>query len=389
MKIAVVAPTHLPARRANTLQVMKMAQAMVSLGHQVRLAAPAGPVPGPQPGWEDLAIHYGLQHEFPVEWLPARPQWRRYDYGYAAVRWAQRQGADLLYTRLPQAAAIGSASGLATILEVHDLPQGVLGPWLFRRFLKGRGACRLVVITHSLAADLTARLAAPPSRSFTLVAPDGVDLERYQGLPGPEEARRSPRLADRLPAGRLPAERFTAGYTGHLYAGRGAELILALAAQLPEITFLLAGGEPGQVAQLQADVAAQGLGNVVLTGFVPNAELPAYQAACDVLLMPYQRQVAASSGGDIGRYLSPMKLFEYLACGRAILSSDLPVLREVLSPENALLLPPEQPAAWVAALRRLQAEPHTRQRLADQARQDAGRYTWEARAERILAGLDR
>ena len=42
-----------------------------------------------------------------------------------------------------------------------------------------------------------------------------------------------------------------------------------------------------------------------------------------------------------------MKMFEYMAAGRAILSSDLPVLREVLNEENAILLPPDEPAAWV------------------------------------------
>jgi glycosyltransferase involved in cell wall biosynthesis len=82
-----------------------------------------------------------------------------------------------------------------------------------------------------------------------------------------------------------------------------------------------------------------------------------------------------------------MKLFEYLACGRAIVSSDLPVLREVLNPQNAVLLPAEDGAAWAAALQELQTNPERRARLAAQARQDANGYTWEARASRILAGL--
>jgi glycosyltransferase involved in cell wall biosynthesis len=124
----------------------------------------------------------------------------------------------------------------------------------------------------------------------------------------------------------------------------------------------------------------------LLTGFVPNAELPQYQAACDVLLMPYQRQVAASSGGDISRYLSPMKLFEYLACERPIVSSDLPVLQEVLNPENAILLPGDDIDAWAAALQTLEADADLRRRLASRARQDAQQYTWEARAKKILSG---
>ncbi len=376
MRIAMVAPTHLPARRANTMQVMKMAQALVGLGHDVRVAAPGRPT---QPvTWEELAHLYGLREQFPVEWLPAIPVLRRYDYGLQAVGWARRIGADLLYTRLPQAAAFGSILGIATILESHDIPFTSAGAWLFRRFLRGRGARRLVAITQTLADDLAEQLEAPPA-PFTIIAADGVDLERYSNLPDVQQAR--------LELG-LQVDRFTAGYTGHLYAGRGIALILKMAQRMPEMGFLLAGGETGEVESLRQTVEASGLENIHLHGFIPNAILPRYHAACDVLLMPYQRHVAASSGGDISRYLSPMKLFEYLASGRVILSSDLPVFREVLSPETAVLLPADDVEAWVNALQALQDDRHTRLALGERGRQHASHYSWEARAKKILDGID-
>jgi glycosyltransferase involved in cell wall biosynthesis len=384
MKVALVAPTQIPARRANTVQVMKMAQAIAILGHEVRLSAPqAGAArDSKHTSWGELAFHYGLQHEFPIDWLPSIPRLRRYDYAYHAVRWARGWGAHVLYTRLPQAAALSSLLGVPTILEIHDFPQGRSGRWLFQRFLKGSGARRLVAVTQTLANDLSSRLEAPAESSFTLVIPDGVDLARYQNLPDPQGAR----LMLHTFQGR--EERFTAGYTGHLYAGRGARLMLDLAERLPEITFLIVGGEPQDVARLQTEVGARQLENVFLTGFIPNTELPLYQAACDLLLMPYQEHVAASSGGDIAPYLSPMKLFEYLACGRAILSSDLPVLREVLNQENAVLLPHADLEAWAEAVQELRNDAARRLALAVRACQDATRYTWEARAEKILSRLE-
>ena len=374
MKISLIAPTHLPSKRANTIQVMKMAQALVSGGHEVLMLAPGA---DPNLEWNDIAKHYGLERQFPIEWQSARTYMRRYDFGYRAVRRAQNWKADLIYTRLPQSAAFASVSGLPTILEVHDLPRSRMGKILFSRFLKGSGARRLVVITHALAEDLGEKLSAPQDESFTIVAPDGVDLNRYQNLLSPNEAREKLGFPDR----------FTAGYTGHMYAGRGVEQILSMAAGLPEIIFLLVGGEPGDVARLESEVNTAGLQNIILTGFVPNAELHEYQSACDVLLMPYQDRVAASSGGDIGRYLSPMKLFEYLACGRPIISSDLKVFREVLSEENAVLLAPDDLDAWLAALLSLQNDPKRRAKLAVSARASAAAYSWEARATRMLEGL--
>jgi len=97
--------------------------------------------------------------------------------------------------------------------------------------------------------------------------------------------------------------------------------------------------------------------------------------------------VAASSGGDIAKYLSPMKLFEYMACGRAIISSDLPVLREILNDENAVLLPPDDLTTWVTAIRDLSTNPEQRARLAAQAQQDVIQYSWRARAQNILSTI--
>jgi glycosyltransferase involved in cell wall biosynthesis len=380
-RLTLIAPTSLPSRRANTIQVMKMADAIAGLGHEIVVLVPRtgaihqSPVPS---SWNDLARHYGLAHEFPIQWLSAHPRLRSYDFGWQAVRRAKKWGADLIYSRHPQAAAFASLTGTPTILEIHDLPRGAAGTRLFRAFLNGRGARKLVAITHALLDDL--KIENRIARIETIVLPDGVDLNRYENLPTPAEARAA------LPVPGLQSPVFTAGYTGHLYAGRGAGIILQLARRLPHIQFLLAGGDPADITRLRTQIANYQLPitNLHLTGFIPNADLPRYQAACDALLMPYQESVAASSGGDIARYLSPMKVFEYLACGRVILSSDLPVLREVLHERNAILLPPADVDAWENALEdaRLNAEKYAD--IAQAAKKVAEQYSWEARARKVL-----
>lgn len=399
MRIAVIAPSEIPARRANTIQVMKMAQAMVRSGHEVCLIAPLAPKStlnlDPQIGdlgylsgeqWEDLARHYGLETQFPIKRLISRPGLRRYDFSLTAVRWARRWDAELVYTRLPQAAALAAMLGSKTILEVHDMPQGFAGPIFFRLYLLSLSACRLVCITSALANDLQNRYGKSGILTRLMVAPDGVDVERYKNLPSSEQARS---IINEKLQGRFPRDlkRFTAGYTGHLYPGRGVDFLLELAGTLPEMDFLLVGGEIREIAELEAKITKHNLGNFFVAGFIPNAELPLFQAACDVLLMPYQSLVAASSGGDISRYLSPMKLFEYLACGRPIVSSTLPVLLEVLNDQNAVLLPAAEVESWTQALRQLQLDPETRNKLSAQARQDALKYTWEKRASLILDGI--
>jgi glycosyltransferase involved in cell wall biosynthesis len=103
--------------------------------------------------------------------------------------------------------------------------------------------------------------------------------------------------------------------------------------------------------------------------------------------MPYERVIAGSSGGNSADICSPMKMFDYLAAGRVIISSDLPVIREVLNENNAVLAAPEDLAAWQLALADIIKDPQKFRRLAVQARIDAAQYSWQARAIRAIDGL--
>lgn len=354
---------------------MKVCQAMVRLGHEVDLWTPG---PAPAPSWVELRRTYDVRTEFALHRVGSWAALRRWDFSLRAVQQSIRVKPDLWYVWPYQAAAALAQLGHPTILEVHDRPAGLAGPSLFRLFLRGRGARRLLVITEALRAWLEATYNTPLRPPFNVITPSGVDLEAYESLPSPSEAR-----------ARLGwTEAFVAGYTGHLYPGRGLELMLELARRSPEIVFVWAGGEPEAVGAWATRLETDGIQNVRLLGFVPQRDLPMIHAASDVLLMPYQRAIAVSSGGDTAAFASPMKVFEYMAAGRPILSSDLPVFREVLNDANAILLDPQSVEAWEAALRSLAGDEALRRRLGEAARRGAGRFSWLERTRRALEGLE-
>ena len=378
MKIVCISASSVPSNTANSIQVMKACQALVQLGHTVHLLVPRHANP-PQPN-QDLKAYYGLATDFPIEWLPANLRLHRYDLGWRAIRRARALQADVIYTWLPQAGLFGLLRGFPLVFELHGPPEGRFGPALFRLLLHLPGQKRLLPITQALAQLLAERgmqFDQPARQNSLVVSPNGIDLERYAGLPDPATARY------RLGLKEAP----TVGYTGHLYAGRGVGLLVELARRLPQVQFLWVGGREADVESWQRKLQAEGLTNVLLTGFVENSQLPIYQAAADVLLMPYERAIAGSSGGNSAAYASPMKMFEYMACRRPILSSDLPVIREVLNESNAVLLPPEDAGAWTEGLSRLLADVDLRNKLAAQAWQDVQPYTWIERARRALAGF--
>ena len=79
-----------------------------------------------------------------------------------------------------------------------------------------------------------------------------------------------------------------------------------------------------------------------------------------------------------------MKMFDYLAAGRPIITSDLPVLHEVLNTENAVFCAPDDVNQWHQALSSLLADSEERKKRSVQAKQDAKRYTWRARAQKAI-----
>lgn len=355
------------------MQTMKACQALVKLGHQITLLLPGDK----STEWEDLSKHYGLTEQFDVRWMHTFPRLRRYDFSWSAVNIAQREKADFVYIWPLQAALIAAYRHMPVLLELHGPPEGTMGPLLFRLLLKSSTKKRFLPITGALVSQLENQFNFKFSHEELVVSPNGVDLEHYENLPLPAQARKFLGLPDKL----------TVGYIGHMYAGRGMDLIARLASCFPEVHFLLVGGRSNDLRVWQQKLSTHGIGNITLTGFVDNIRVPIYQAAADILLMPYEQFIAGSSGGNSADYCSPMKMFEYLACGRPIISSDLPVIREVLNDNNAILCPPQDEDAWTGALRKLLDNQDKRISLGKNALHTARRYTWQSRAQRALQGF--
>jgi glycosyltransferase involved in cell wall biosynthesis len=368
MNIVAIAGSTIPSDTANSIQVMKACNALVQIGHHVTLIVPGNP----PSKTTDLRSHYGLQTEFPIEWLSSSS---RRMFTWASVRRARALKADVIYSWFPQSSVFALLHRIPTIFEVHLQPTGTFGPLWHRTFAKLPGRKRLASITRALVDMLERDFHMQLDPADVVIAPNGVELERFESLPDPVTARRQLGLR----------EASTVMCTGHLYAGRGAELFIALARAIPDAHFVWVGGRPEDIEFWRQRVDINHIYNVTFVGFIPNGSLPLYQAAADILLMPYSRSIMGSSGtADSAGVASPMKMFEYMATGRAIASAYLPVILEVLNETNAAFCKPDDIQSWKSAVERLLNDEDLRNQLGAQARRDAQGYTWVARAQRIL-----
>jgi glycosyltransferase involved in cell wall biosynthesis len=224
-----------------------------------------------------------------------------------------------------------------------------------------RSADRVFVVTRVLA-EIAAAAGVPDER--ITVTPNGIDPEVFAAQP--YRAR--------------PGAAITIGFVGFVRDWHGLDGVIAgLAAEPadPPIRLIIAGDGPVRSA-LERQAAALGIAaHVHFAGFQPRQAMPDLIRRFDIALQP--RAVP---------YASPLKLFEYMACGCAIVAPDQPNIREILTNGvDALLFDPDDPQALWRAIRRLARDPELRERLGEGARHTlvARNLTWQGNALRITA----
>jgi glycosyltransferase involved in cell wall biosynthesis len=176
-----------------------------------------------------------------------------------------------------------------------------------------------------------------------------------------------------------PSRPITLCYLGQLYRLQGVEVAVEALARLPRCRLLILGGREADGARLRSLAEQAGCGSrLEFAGFVPPHQVAARLAQADIFLLP------ALAEGRMP-YASHQKLYEYLAARRPVVASDLPSIREdVVDGESALLVVPGSPQALAGAVTRLLESPELARRMAEAGYSLAERFTYRARATRLI-----
>ncbi len=206
------------------------------------------------------------------------------------------------------------------------------------------------------------------------VLPNGIDQKHFAAGTSSARVREAYGLAGKV----------VIGFTGFLREWHGlpaiVEVVKELKAQGYALHFLVVGDGPGRRA-LEGAAKAAGIEDcITITGVVHRHDIPAHVAAFDIAVQPKATE-----------YASPLKLFEYMALGRAIIAPDQSNLREILTHgENALLFAPDDTASLSQALSRLILDTPLRERVGAAAAQTVRDLdlTWDGNARKIAAAMD-
>jgi glycosyltransferase involved in cell wall biosynthesis len=359
------------------VHIEEMIRALRQLGHEVIVVAP------PSAETEDFGSDAGM-----VAWLKRSiPKWMyelmELSYSLVAyrrlVRAVREHQPDCLYERynlfLPAGIWLKRKFGLPMLLEVNapifeertrydGLALKGLARW--SQAYTWKAADYVLPVTQVLG-DIVASYGVPRER--IVVIPNGINASQFSEAPENGAAKAALGLEGNI----------VLGFTGFVRDWHGLDRVITMIADDPPESsrhLLVVGDGPARPA-LEAQARALNIEHrVSFTGVIGRDEVARYVAAFDIALQP-----------AVVEYASPLKLFEYLALGKAIIGPAQPNLMEILTDgQNAVLFDPKAADGMAAAIGKLSADVALRERMGENARKTINdkRLTWRENAIRAV-----
>ncbi len=372
MKMYYIANARMPTERAHGLQIAKMCEAFIEAGVEVELIVPRRGTVN-----QSVKEFYGLRREVSMTKLPALDWygWGRLGYWVSSLsfmaayffyflrRRGSREKGIIYTTDLDQFSwACVPVLVMPYFVELHDAKRyGLLYAFLLRR-AKG-----IIVINHRIKREVMKEFRIPADR--LLVHPNGIDMAFFSGAPTRREAR------DAL---KIPHDRFVVLYLGKMYSWKGLGIIADVATQVaPDVFFYCVGGTREELKE--AIGVRMDMARIICSGHRPYHEVPQWLAAADVLLVLGTRTNAYSY-----YHTSPMKLFEYMASSRPIISARTPANEEIVSDSEVYFYDPDNAADLARTIKDVRTALDYSAEKTARAYEKANSYTWEKRVRSIL-----
>jgi len=367
MKIVYISNSIIPSRNANSIHVMKMCQAFADNGHEITLLAPLH-----KNNITNISLYdyYGVSESFKIKFISFIniPKLWSFSYALNTYKYLKKERFDIAYGRDLKSCFL--ATKLINNLRVMHEPHkpfekhNIIDKMVLKLIVKQKKFYQLVVISDVLK-NMYKKLSIFKSTKIN-VAHDGADK--------PKDTKTISSIVNNN-------NKINVGYTGHLYQGRGIDIILRVAQALENINFHIVGGNQKDIEFWKNETS---LKNVYFHGFVEPSEVYKYVNSFDIMLAPYQNKVSIAGKGDNSKYMSPLKIFEYMASKKAIVVSDLDVLHEVLTNNEMIYVKYNDVSEWVEAIKILNNNNFRHEIAMNSYTKFINNYTWTERAKNVI-----
>ena len=360
----------LPTREADAEAIFNTAAALSKRGHDTIVAVPAPPDLGP--GFErEVLDYYSIDAPLRITPMPSFTKNIALQHAYHAIHFPEHPAfadADYINARNPIVVMRALQAGQRVLMD-HYRPWGDQFPPLqpvFRRFMNHPGFLGLAV--HSAYAYQSYRRLGVPEAKLRVVH-NGFDPSRMEPVLSKQEARAVLDFPPQMPI---------VTYAGRINSKKGLDVILELAGRMPEVLFVLVGS----AGRGPIEIEAEAKDNVRVVPWQTSSTISPYLYASDVLTIPPSSAPLQQAGNTV----LPLKIFLYLAAGRAIFAGASPDTAEMLEHDhNAWLVAAGDASEAEHQLRVLLSDTNRLERLGQAGREQAAGLTWDSRAAKIEA----
>lgn len=376
-RIAYIMDTPIPSQSANSVHVMKMCNAFSSIDLDTSLFCFEN-IANEQ---QDPYSNYGIKNTFKLISVKCNSflakHIRHYSYIVNSIKISfavRKTKFDYLYGRAPLALLLLS-NYRPFVYEAHLMRTGIWS-YIEKKMLKSKNCKKLVVITKTLKEDYV--------NKYGFFDPQKIDV-----LPdGADEATSEFDLTLINESQIIHSRKPVIGYLGHLYPGKCMEVMSLIARARPGYVFNVVGGTDEWVDYWKDYCIRENLSNIIFYGYVRNCNIPYYYSIFDIVLIPSSNtvRVSGSNSINIGKYTSPLKLFEAMSFGKAIISTNLPGVEEIITNGiEGYVVPSDDIDLWCTRLDELVLNEERRLQLGNKAREKFLRhYTWKIRANKAI-----
>ena len=276
-------------------------------------------------------------------------------FGFKAAKYIKKNYYDIIITRSLISSFFLILLKINHFLEIHSELRGLTG-FLMNdlNFINSKYILRVIFISNALRKKFT-----NINKKRTLILHDAVDIKNFK------KKIKSTKIK-------------TATYVGSFYEGKGVELIIDIAKKFKKLNFDLYG-------ELNRDFGNIP-NNVKLHGYVNYKKVPNILKKSDILLLPSAKlQFGRSSNVNIANYNSPLKMFDYLAAGKILISTKLAGVCEILKHNyNSLIVKKYNIKLWVKCLDDVLNNKYDLVKIRKNSIKTSYKFTWEKRANKII-----
>ena len=351
------AEIYLPSSSAYSIHVMKMCDSLANAGLKVNLIVFGKSTK------IDIFKYYNCKLRFNIinSNIKKNNFLGRLSFAFKAILKNKNKKNELILSRSIIAGLFLSFISKNVTIEIHHKLKGFTK--IFAYLIKNTEyfrAIKFIFITKYLSKDFLYKDVE------SIILDDGVALNDFLNFPMQKNYKR------------------TCVYTGSFTKGKGVENIIKIADYAKNITFHLYGD------LLNSNYRKKDFkNNVVYKGYVKYYEIPKILKKYQIVLMPYSDTVYVRSKNlETSKYMSPLKLFEYMASNRIIVAKYLKVYSHILNNRNSILIHSNSPRLWASRINTAFNNIKKYRRFAKKASQDVRKYTWQIRVNKILSFIN-